>query len=172
MSNTQYCTHTGDSTVCDACMGQPAKMPESVSRCHQLEPLTRGQVEDICRDLTYDAQGDSVSVNHLQYTDATLRAELAAMTARAEEAETSIAFDKVTCLMTMNKGLNEDVTFLKQQLTEAQQEITRLRGTLLQIANTAHENDHLHTLIGLEDVARRALAGTKEGAGAVPPPVG
>lgn len=51
-----------------------------------------------------------------------LRQQLAEATERAEAAETSVAFDKVTRLMTRNQAL-------RQQLADARAEVARLKET-------------------------------------------
>lgn len=43
---------------------------------------------------------------------------------------------------------------------QAEQQVARLRGVLTDIANTPHGNDHLHTLIAVENMAEQALRET------------
>ena len=70
-----------------------------------------------------------------------LRTKLKAMTERAEEAEGSIAYDKVTCLMTMNQGLSEEIRFLKQQLAAMREERNNLSADVLTLAAYVHSED-------------------------------
>ena len=92
-----------------------------------MEPLSREQVEEQCQNVVYASNGDEgthAAMNQMQYTDAALRAELAAMTHERDEVRL-----RRQELVTWGVQLEGDVESLHQQLTAMTEERNDLDDT-------------------------------------------
>ena len=115
-----------------------------------MEPLTREQVEEQCKNVVYASNGDEgtyAAMNQLQYTDAALRAQLTAMTEERDELfvrhtnqkksieryQQEIARLKTSSvpLEEHNRIVEQTITAMDAERVSFEQEIARLTVVLL-----------------------------------------
>ena len=123
-----------------------------------MEPLTREQVEEQCKNVVYASNGDEgtyAAMNQLQYTDAALRARLTEMTEERDAVlhggvteemlrrqDGTIRLAKGCCIVIESEW---DETL--RQLTEAQQEIVGLQAKHENLALTLIEQERLYDVL-------------------------
>jgi len=187
MSNTQYCTHTGETTVCDACMGRAAKhdmtqaetdlrreLGKAEARCESWRELLRLEREHAAARLTEmtEAAAEANSSAIIERADRiNAQVQLAAMTERAADLKRSSDFMEIELVEEHNLLVAQTIMAMDAERVSFEQEIERLKEALVgtvryiedmeQSYKAAFGDEYLEPAVLVQ--AQQALAGTKEG---------